>query len=126
PARRVNRGVECTHAQTPFPSASFPGLVGPMTGGNPKSTGIYYDDTFNHALLPAGTTSCAGVAPGVEVTYFEQADRDPSALDAGQGLSGLPDSILQMTGDATSLIDPSQLPVDPATCKPLHPHHHLP
>ena len=24
-----------------------------VTGGTPKSTGVYYDDTWNHALLPA-------------------------------------------------------------------------
>jgi hypothetical protein len=124
-AKLVHKGVEFTHAQTPFPSDSFPGLVGQVTGGNPKSTGVYYDDSYNHALLPAGTTSCAGVAPGAEVTYFEQADRNPLLLDAGQGLPGLPDGIVRMTGDATSLLDPSQLPVDPATCKPVYPHQYL-
>jgi hypothetical protein len=124
-AELVHRGVEFTNAQTPFPSDSFPGMVGPVTGGNPRSTGVYYDDTFNHSLLPAGTTSCVGVAPGAEVTYFEQADRDPTALDAGQGLPGLPDSILQMTGNATSLLDPAQLPVDPATCHAVYPHSYL-
>jgi len=124
-ASLVHRGVEFTHAQTPFPSDSFPGMVGQVTGGNPKTTGVYYDDSFNHALLPAGTTSCAVVAPGVEVTYFEQADLDPHSLDAGQGLAGLPGSILQMTGNPRTLIDPSQLPVDPATCKPVYPHQYL-
>jgi hypothetical protein len=121
----VGRGVEFTHAQTPVPSDSFPGLLAQMTGGNPSSTGVYYDDTFNHALLPAGTTSCAGVAPGVEVTYFEAADRQPLALDAGQGLPGLPGGILQMTGHPETLIDPATLPVDPATCKPVFPHQYL-
>ena len=121
----VRGGVEFTHAQTPFPSDSFPGMVAQVTGGNPSSTGVYYDDSFNRVLLPAGTTSCRGVKPGVEVTYFEQADRDPLSLDAGQGLAGLPGSILQLTGDATSLIDPSQLPVDPASCKPVYPHQYL-
>jgi hypothetical protein len=124
-AKLVHRGVEFTKAQTPFPSDSFPGLIAQVTGGNPRSTGIYYDDSWNRALLPAGTTSCAGVAPGAEVTYFEQADRDPTALDAGQGLAGLPGSILQLTGDATSLLDPAQLPVDPASCKPVYPHQYL-
>jgi hypothetical protein len=124
-AKLVGRGVEFTHAQTPFPSDSFPGLVAQVTGGNPSSTGVYYDDSYNRALLPAGTTSCHGVAPGAEVTYFEAADRNPKALDAGQGLAGLPGSILQMTGNATSLLDPAQLPVDPATCKPVYPHQYL-
>src|SRR5690242_167045 len=39
-------GVEFTHAQTPVPSDSFPGMVGQVTGGNPGSTGIYYDVTY--------------------------------------------------------------------------------
>ncbi len=124
-AKLVRSGAEFTHAQTPVPSDSFPGMVGQVTGGNPSSTGIYYDDSWNGALLPAGTTNCAGVAPGVEVTYFEQADLNPHSIDAGQGLSGLPGSILQMSGNATSLLDPAQLPVDPATCKPVYPHEYI-
>jgi hypothetical protein len=124
-AQLVQGGVEFTHAQTPFPSDSFPGMVAQVTGGNPKTTGIYYDDTWNRALDPAGTTSCAGVKPGVEVTYFEQLDLNLHALDAGQGLAGLPGSIQQMTGNPTTLIDPSQLPVDPKTCQPVYPHQYL-
>jgi hypothetical protein len=124
-ARLVRGGVEFTRAQAPVPTDSFPGLIAQATGGNPSSTGIYYDDTFNHALLPAGTTSCAGVQPNAEVTYFEQLDRNPLALDAGQGLAGLPGSILQMTGNPTTLIDPTQLPVDPANCRPVFPHQYL-
>ncbi len=124
-ARLAGNGVEFTDAHTPVPSDSFPGMVAQATGGNPSSTGVYYDDTFNHALLPAGTTSCAGVRPGVEVTYFEQLDRDLHSLDAGQGLAGLPGSILGMTGNPDTVIDPSQLPVDPATCRPVYPHSYL-
>jgi len=128
-AKLTRSGVEFTHAQTPFPSDSFPGMVGQATGGNPSSTGVYYDDTWNAAMLPAGTSAadCAGgsVTPGVEVTYFEQLDTNPLALDAGQGLAGLPGSILQMTGNPRTLIDTSQLPVDPVTCKPVYPHQYL-
>jgi hypothetical protein len=121
----VSHGAEFTAAQTPVPSDSFPGMIAQATGGNPGTTGIYYDDSYNHALLPAGTTNCSGVAPGVEVTYFEAADRNPLALDAGQGLAGLPGSILDMTGTPQDLIDPSTLPVDPTTCKPVYPHQYL-
>jgi hypothetical protein len=124
-AMLVGGGVEFTKARTPFPSDSFPGMVGQVTGGNPSSTGVYYDDTWNHALLPAGTTSCAGVTPGVEVTYFEALDNNVSSIDAGQGLAGLPGSILQMTGNPASLINPANLPVDPTTCKPVSPHSYL-
>ena len=124
-AKLVHKGVEYTRAVTPVPSDSFPGMVAQVTGGNPASTGVYYDDSWNHALLPAGTTNCSGVTPGAEVTYFEQLDLNLHALDAGQGLAGLPGSILQMTGHPETLIDTTQLPVDPNTCRPVYPHQYL-
>ncbi len=124
-AALVRGGVEFDRARTPVPSDSFPGLIGQVTGGNPSSTGVYYDDSWNRALLPAGTTRCRGVAPGAEVTYSEDADKDPHALDGGQGLAGLPGSILRMTGNPRSVLDPKQLPVDPRTCKPVYPHSYL-
>jgi Type I phosphodiesterase / nucleotide pyrophosphatase len=124
-AALTGHGVEFTRAQTPVPSDSFPGMVAQVTGGNPSSTGVYYDDTWNHDLLPAGTTNCAGATPGAEVTYFEQADKDPLSIDAGQGLTGLPDSILGMTSNPDTVIDPAQLPVDPNTCQPIYPHSYL-
>jgi len=121
----VHSGADFTHASTTVPSDSFPGMVAQVTGGNPGTTGVYYDDSYNHALLPAGTTSCTGVTPGVEVTYFEQLDKNLHALDAGQGLPGLPGNILAMTGSPQTLIDPTQLPVDPTTCTPVYPHQYL-
>lgn len=124
-ANLVDRGTSYTHAQTPVPSDSFPGMVAQVTGGTPGTTGVYYDDSYNHSLLPAGTTSCKGVAPGTEVTYFEALDKDPNRLDAGQGLAGLPASILAMTSQPRDVIDPAQLPVDPHTCTPVYPHSYL-
>ncbi|WP_082518641.1 alkaline phosphatase family protein [Leifsonia sp. Leaf336] len=115
-------GTDYTRASTPVPSDSFPGMVAQVTGGNPGTTGVYYDDTYNHALLPAGTTNCVGAKPGAEVAFTEAADKNQSSIDAGQGLSGLPGSILSMTGTPATLLDPAQLPVDPATCKPVYPH----
>ena len=126
----VNRGVDYSNASTPFPSDSFPGMVGQVTGGNPSSTGVYYDDTWNHAVFPAGTTNCSGPAPGAEVTYFEALDKNLGALDAGQGIvpaSG-PDpwaNILHMTGNPKDVIDPANLPVDATTCKPIYPNQYL-
>jgi hypothetical protein len=118
-------GVEFTHAETPVPSDSVPGIVGQITGGNPGTTGLYYDETYNRELLPAGTTNCAGAKPGAEVLYTEQADKNQHSIDAGQGLSGLPGNVLQMTGDPATLLEPSKLPVDPTTCKPVYPHEYL-
>ncbi|MGD3111662.1 alkaline phosphatase family protein [Streptomyces sp. YGL11-2] len=124
-ARLVHGGVQYTHARTTNPSDSFPGMAAQVTGGGPGTTGVYYDDTYDHALLPAGTTHCQGVKPGVEVDLTEDLDRNKASLDAGQGLKGLPGSILQMTGQPQSLLDPSRLPVDPKTCKPVYPHSYL-
>ncbi|MBV9208104.1 MAG: alkaline phosphatase family protein [Actinobacteria bacterium] len=119
------RGLEYSDAFTPFPSDSFPGLVGQVTGGNPRTTGIYYDDTWNHDVFPAGTTNCAGQVPGGEASYTEVLDIDPNALDAGQGLPGLPGTILRMTSNPLQVINPKNLPVDPATCKPIDPNQYV-
>jgi hypothetical protein len=118
-------GVEYSNAQTPFPSDSTPGMVGQVTGGDPRATGFYYDDTWNHDLFPAGTTNCSGPVPGAEAAYMEAIDINSNALDAGQGLAGLPGSILQMTGDPLQVINPANLPVDPTTCKPIYPNNYL-
>ena len=53
-AALVAQGVDFSNASTPFPSDSFPGMVGQLTGGNPRTTGIYYDDTWNHACSRQG------------------------------------------------------------------------
>ncbi|KAA0022361.1 alkaline phosphatase family protein [Antrihabitans cavernicola] len=124
-AKLVGSGTQYTHAQTTIPSDSFPGMVAQVTGGTPKTTGIYYDDTFNHDLLKAGTTNCAGVAPGAAVELTEDLDKDKSHIDAGEGLPNLPDGVIDMTGDPTKVIDSANLPVDPKTCKPVEPGNYL-
>jgi Type I phosphodiesterase / nucleotide pyrophosphatase len=125
-AQLAHGGVDYAQAMTPIPSDSFPGMVAQVTGGNPGTTGVYYDAEYNHNLLPAGTTSCTGKALGAEVNYFEVMAKNPLAIDSGQGLPGLPDNVLQMTGTPSpSLINPKALPVDPATCQPVYPHQYI-
>jgi hypothetical protein len=129
-AALMAQGVDYSNASTPFPSDSFPGMVGQVTGGNPATTGVYYDDTRNHDVFPAGTTNCVGPAPGGEVTYFEALDKNLGALDAGQGIVPAPGpdpwaNILKMTGNPVDVINPAQLPVDPATCEPIYPNKYL-
>jgi hypothetical protein len=46
-------------------------------------------------------------------------------LDAGQGLKGLPGSILPTTSNLRSVISPAALPVSPKTCKPIYPNQYL-
>jgi hypothetical protein len=124
-ASLVDHGLEYSNARTPIPSDSSPGMVAQVTGGDPGVTGIYYDDTFNHDLFPAGTTTCSGPVPGAEAAYEEAIDVNSASLDAGQGLSGLPGSILQMTSDPVQVINPANLPVNPKTCKPIYPNQYM-
>ena len=124
-AALYRQGVEYSNAQTPFPSDSTPGMTAQVTGGNPRSTGLYYDDTWNHDVFPAGTTNCSGPVPGGEAAYEEFIDKNSNALDAGQGLPNLPADILQMTGNPVDVINPANLPVDPKTCKPIYPNQYL-
>ncbi len=127
-ATLVHEGADYRNARTPFPSDSFPGMVGQVTGGNPKTTGIYYDDAYSRALLPLGTTDCKHTAPGAEVYYAEVVALNLNRLDSGANIPGLYSDfsrILTLTGNPITLIDPTQLPVDPSTCKPVYPHQYL-
>jgi hypothetical protein len=134
-ARLVHGGTEYDNASTPIPSDSFPGLVAQITGGNPATTGIYYDDTYNRSLFAPGATCTPGQTTGLggEVNLAENLDVDSTSIDAGYGIAdlypGLPWSVLQLPGDTATIdqkmIDPANLPIDPATCKPVYPHQYL-
>ena len=146
-AELARRGVTYTGAKTTFPSDSFPGMVAQVTGAPPGTSGVYYDDTYNHALDAPGTTNCRTAPHGTEVAWTEAADRsqNPITLDAGQGLTApaltalptntkaqtLADSaaitkaILAMTPTPQALLNPAALPVDPKTCLPVYPHDYL-
>ncbi len=93
-------GVTYPYASSTRPSDSFPGLLALLTGGTPKSTGVYYDVSFNRALLPPG--SALGAKPGTAVAYDESIDKDQSVLNGGGGINA----------DA--------LPVDPVTGNPIY------
>ncbi len=124
-AELVSHGTEYSNALTTIPSDSFPATVGLMTGGSPGVTGFYYDDTYNYDVFPAGTKKCVGRPPGGEVNYDNTIDVNTNRLDAGQGLKGLPGSILQMTSNPRKVINPAALPVSAATCKPIYPNQYL-
>ena len=129
-AALMAQGIDYSNASTPFPSDSFPGMVGQLTGGNPATTGIYYDDTWNHAVFPVGTTNCSGPVPGGETAYTEVDDINLGALDAGEGIVPAPGpdpwaNILKLNGNAKQLMSPSHLPVDPKTCAPIFPNQYI-
>jgi hypothetical protein len=124
-ASLYDKGLEYSQAMTPFPSDSSPGMTAQVTGGDPRTTGIYYDDTYNHALLPPGTTNCAGAKPGTEAAYEEAISYNSNSIDSGYGLTGLPGSIMNLPSNPNLLIDPAHLPVDPKTCTPVYPNQYL-
>ncbi len=104
-ASLVAHGMHYTAASSALPSDSFPGLLAMVTGGSPKSTGVYYDDSYDRALAAPGS-DCS--KPGTEVVYDESIDLKPDAMDGGGGL------------------DEAKLPRDPANgCKPVYPHSFL-
>ena len=72
-------GTTYTDAHTSEPSDSAPGLMALATGGDPKLTGVYYDDSYDRTTFtpPAQTATlsqnCTGPA-GSEAPYFENVD----------------------------------------------------
>ena len=101
----TGNGVTYTDAHAPRPSDSFPGLLAQVTGGNPGTTGVYYDDSYDRRLSPPGS-NCA--TRGTEVVYDESVDFDNTRLDAGGG------------------INPALLPLDgDRGCTPVYPHQFL-
>src|SRR5215831_10824966 len=77
----TRHGVTYTNATTTTPSDSFPGLLALVTGGTPKSTGVYYDDSYDRTLYAPGS-GCA-TSPGTEVVYDESVDNDTTQLFSG-------------------------------------------
>ncbi len=127
-AKLVQGGAEFTSAQTANPSDSDPGGTALMTGGDPKVTGVYYDDSYNHAVDAPGTTLCNGTATGGNVIYDSPDDLNVSRLDAGQNILGIdqnPALIMNMTGNPQTLLNASTFPVNPTTCPPIWPHSYL-
>jgi len=111
-ARLTTTGVTYPNASASQPSDSFPGLLAAVTGGTPRSTGVYYDNSYDRSLYAPGS-GCAGT-PGTEVVYDESIDKNPNALDGG--------------GDSSvGSIDPGKLPLALANghCTPVYPHSFL-
>ena len=106
--------VTYNNASTPLISDSFPGFAAQVTGGGPATTGIYYDDSYDRELFPAGS-ACKG-EPGTEVPFASEIDVDAQRSDAG-GTVGRP----------STQIDPKKLPLRRTAegCAPVYPHDYL-
>jgi len=89
-ARLSEHGRTYTNASATRPSDSFPGLLAMVTGGTPRSTGVYYDDGYDRSLAAASGPCVAG-----------------ARVQWKQNLDVLPFSF-------TTTINPLLLPRDPA------------
>ncbi|HMD44803.1 MAG TPA: alkaline phosphatase family protein [Acidimicrobiales bacterium] len=117
-ATLTGHGTQYANASTTMPSDSFPGMIAQVTGGTPKTTGVFYDDTWDRTLYapPAqgGPSTCSGPA-GTETQYAENIDTNAPSVANGQ------------VGTRTILgetIDPAQLPQVNAgggVCAPVYP-----
>src|ERR1700751_2681760 len=68
-AKLVRGGTEFSNARTSDPSDSDPGGTALMTGGDPRSTGVYYDVSYSHSVYEAGTTDCSRPTGGGGVQH---------------------------------------------------------
>jgi hypothetical protein len=112
-AALANAGVTYTNASSTKPSDSFPGMLAMVTGATSKSTGVFYDDSYDRKLY---APNCAS-GPGAEVTFAENADTDLTRIDGGVtgSLTGANGAVALAPGNL-----PGQL--IGGKCQPLWPH----
>jgi hypothetical protein len=114
-AELTKHGTTFPNASTTKPSDSFPGLLAQITGGTSKSTGIFYDDSYDRTLFAPGTNCTVG--PGTEMNIAEPVDTDLHRIDGGvpAALTGLNSGVA---------ISPNNLPAQLAGghCHPVWPH----
>lgn len=117
-------GVNYRNAVTAKPSDSFPGLTAIVSGGTPRSFGVYYDVAYDRVLAPPindtgnglkGGSCTAGRPNGTSTEYEEGIDIDQTLLNGGApGAAPIDGGIRSI--DATKLIrDPYQ------NCRPVYP-----
>jgi hypothetical protein len=142
-AKLTRTGSEYTNAATSNPSDSDPGGTALMTGGNPKTTGIYYDVEYSHATDEPGAACTPGQpATGGDVIYDSPDDKlatvndfinatngtfpsfDENGSIFANGVDTNPAAIMNLTNDASSF-NTATFPVNPATCTNIMPWDYL-
>jgi len=111
-SRLQQTGVTYSNAFTSTPSDSFPGVLSYLTGATPKTTGVYYDNSYDRQLTAPGGTAAS--PRGTEVLFDESIDKNPDLLSGGGNFG-------------VGSIDPTKLPQDctSGTCQPVYPHNYL-
>jgi hypothetical protein len=101
-------GVTFSNARTPANSDSFPGLLALVTGGSPRTHGLFYDYSYDRTIWAPDNKTCSG-PPGTQMIFDESID-------------------WYVGGVSQNVIDPSALPryIDGhGHCSPLYPHNAL-
>jgi hypothetical protein len=118
-AALAKTGINYVATTSSKPSDSAPGLMALVTGGTPRTTGIYYDVAFDRTLDGPQITTGTGLAaapctPGAAPTG--------TTTDNDQGID-LDDTKLYGGADGTAAaIDPKKLSRNPvAGCAPVYP-----
>jgi Type I phosphodiesterase / nucleotide pyrophosphatase len=120
-----NTGINYVNAMSSKPSDSFPGIAALVSGGTPKSTGMYYDVAFDRSLDAPQVKTGTGLAGGLCTPYAtptgtttdndQGIDLDDTKLNGGAPGAGL-------TEGGVASIDPKKLERDPAKgCAPVYP-----
>jgi hypothetical protein len=122
-------GINYVATSSSKPSDSAPGLMALVTGGTPRTTGIYYDVAFDRSLDGPEITTGTGLAAapctpstapiGTTTDNDQGIDLDDTKLNGGAPGHTLTD------GTAAS-IDPKKLSRNPAAgCAPVYPWNFL-
>jgi hypothetical protein len=125
-AELAETGVNYTRTTTARPSDSFPGLMGLVSGGTPKTVGAFYDVAYDRVLAPpinttgnglpgAGLKGCTpGRANGTQTEYEEGVEFNQSLVNGGGPYA--------MFDGGVKSIDPTKLERDPFNnCQPVYP-----
>jgi Type I phosphodiesterase / nucleotide pyrophosphatase len=122
-ATLAKTGINYVATSSSKPSDSAPGLMALVTGGTPRTTGIYYDVAFDRTLDGPQITTGTGLAaapctPGAAPTG--------TTTDNDQGID-LDDTMLNGGGDSgAGSIDPKKLSRNPAAgCVAVYPWNFL-
>jgi hypothetical protein len=124
-AALTHTAINYVATESSKPSDSFPGLAALVTGGSPKTTGLYYDVAYDRSLdapalltgtgLAAGPCTPFGIPTGTTTDYDQGIEFDDTKLNGGA-----PGAALTEGGIAS--IDPRKLVRDPANgCAPVYP-----
>ncbi|APA89882.1 alkaline phosphatase family protein (plasmid) [Paraburkholderia sprentiae WSM5005] len=107
-------GTTYTNAHTPGLSDSFPGLAALVTGGSPKSAGLFYDVSYDRTLYAPSDSNCTGPT-GWNVVFDET-----TGIDGENG-----GALIHLDGGGA--FNPQAIPhaLVNGVCTPVYPHNYL-